>query len=327
VKRLVLLASAVILASAPAFGDVRTEGKTQVKFEGILGRMINMFGGGDPMTQTVSVKGNRKATLSKDNGQIIDLTEEKIYELDLKRKTYTVTTFAELRRKMEEARQKAASQAPPSPEKEKVESGKKPEFDVQFSLKESGQRKPVNGFDAREVVMTVSVTEKGKTLEQSGGMVMTSNTWLAAKVPGMNEIAEFDRRYAEKLASMVLLDAQTAAMAAGMYPMMADAMKKMQAENVNLDGTPVLTVVKMETVASAEQAKAAPAKQEESRPTGLGALGGRLARRVLDKGDNNNNAAATPGRALVMTIENELVKVTPSAVDAELAIPADFKLR
>ena len=38
-------------------------------------------------------------------GQIIDLGEEKIYDLDLKRKSYTVTTFAELRRRMEEAQE------------------------------------------------------------------------------------------------------------------------------------------------------------------------------------------------------------------------------
>ncbi len=317
-KRLVACAVAVILSSAPAYADVRAEEKSQVKFEGMLGRMINLFGGGDPVTQAVSVKGNRKATLGKDRGQIIDLTEEKIYELDLRRKTYTVTTFADLRKKMEEARQKAASQSP-----EKAEAGKQPEFEVQFSIAESGQRRTINGFDAREVVMTVSVHEKGKTLEQGGGMVMTSNTWLAPKVAGMNEIAEFDRRYAEKLASAVLLDAQTAAMAAGMYPMIADAMKRMQAENVNLDGTPVLTVVKMETAPSAEQAKAAP--KEESRPSGLGGLGGRLARRAIGGGDDK--AAAPGGRTLVMTFQNELLKASPAVVDSELAVPADFKLR
>jgi hypothetical protein len=320
VKRIVLFACSLILSSGVVFADVRAEEKSQVKFEGMLGRMINLFGGGDPVTQTVSVKGNRKATMSKDRGQIIDLAEEKIYDLDIRRKTYTVTTFADLRKRMEEARQKAASQSPSA----KQDAGKGPEVEIDFSLKESGQRKTINGFDAREVVMTVSVREKGKTLEQSGGMAMTSNTWLAPKVAGMSEIAEFDRRYAEKLASAVMLDAQTAAMAAGMYPMMADAMKRMQAENVNLDGTPVLTVVKMETVASAEQAKAAPA-QQESRPTGLGGLGGALARRAMRRGDND--AAAAGGRSTVMTMQHELVKASPSVADVELAIPAGFSLK
>ena len=59
------------------------------------------------VTSMVAVKGNRKATMSDTTGQIIDLTEEKIYDLDIKKKTYTVTTFAELRKKMEEARRDA----------------------------------------------------------------------------------------------------------------------------------------------------------------------------------------------------------------------------
>jgi hypothetical protein len=316
-----LIALTLILSSTAAFADVRAEEKTQVKFEGMLGRMINLFGGGDPVTQTVSVKGNRKAMMGKDRGQIIDLVEEKIYDIDIRRKSYTVTTFADLRKRMEEARQKAASQSPTASQDR---AGTQPEVEVDFSLKESGQRKSINGFDAREVVMIVTVREKGKTLEDGGGMAMTSNTWLAPKVPGMNEIAEFDRRYAEALGLGTMLDAQQAAMLAGMYPMVADAMKRMQAENVNLDGTPVLTVVKVEAIPSAEQAKAAPA-QPESRPTGLGGLGARIARRAA--GGGGDNRATAGGRTAVMTMNHELVKAAPSVVDAELAVPAAFTLK
>ena len=49
-------------------------------------------------------------------------------------------------------------------------------------------------------MMTVTVREKGKTLEESGGMVLTSDMWLAPKIAAMKEVAEFDaptrRRYA-----------------------------------------------------------------------------------------------------------------------------------
>jgi len=59
----------------------------------------------------VIVKGDRKATLGEDAGQIVDLADEKVYDLDLKRKTYTVTTFAELRRRFEDQQRKAAENA------------------------------------------------------------------------------------------------------------------------------------------------------------------------------------------------------------------------
>ena len=315
--------------------DVRADEKTQIKFEGALGRVLNLFGGRatrDGVTTTVAVKGDRKMTVSGNTGQIIDLAEEKVYDIDLRDKSYTVTTFAELRQQMEEARRKAAEQAKNDPD---ATAGREPgeaakEVEVDFNLAESGQRRAINGFDAREVVMTVAVREKGKTLEQSGGLVLTSNTWLAPKIAGMNEVAEFDAKYARKLSSPAMLDAQQMAAVLAMYPMMQQAMARFEAENVNMDGTPVLTTVKFETVANpAQAAQAAETKSEPSRPTSIGGLagglGGRLGRRVL--GGDKNEAAATPGRATVLTMQHETLKVTPSASDADVALPAGFKLR
>ena len=80
-----------------------------VKFEGGLGKVVGILGGRaarEGVKSTVAVKGDRKITTTDVNGQIVDLAEEKIYELDVRKKTYTVMTFAELRRRMEEARKK-----------------------------------------------------------------------------------------------------------------------------------------------------------------------------------------------------------------------------
>ena len=99
------------LAAAPAYADVKTRDRTTVKFEGMLGRMFNLFGGGKPAEGTTAVKGNRKATIRDTTGQIVDLSEEKVYDLDMKKKTYTVTTFDELRRKMREAQEQAKKEA------------------------------------------------------------------------------------------------------------------------------------------------------------------------------------------------------------------------
>jgi hypothetical protein len=73
----------------------------------------------------------------------------------------------------------------------------------------------------------------------------------------------------------MMLDAQQMAAATAMYPMLADAMKRMQAENVRLDGTPVSTTVKVESVAppGAAQESANEPSQQKTRPS-LGGLGG-----------------------------------------------------
>jgi hypothetical protein len=339
--RAVVTATLILACSAAALADVRIEEKTQMKFGGAMGRFVSMFGGRgarEGVVSTVAVKGDRKATRQDNTGQIIDLREEKIYDVDYKDKSYKVTTFAEIRRQMEEARKKAAEAArdagtpAPTPKQTPAE---EPQVDVDFSLKESGQRRQINGFDAREVVMTVAVREKGKKLEESGGLVLTSNMWMTPSLPGSDEVAAFDLRYAKQLGLMAMFDAQQMAALTAMYPMMQQAMERFEAENVKMDGTAVLTVVTAEAVASAEQVKQQQQEQQstaaQAPPTSLGglggALGGRLGRRILGGNQNNDAAPSAPGRATVMTSTHEVVKVTPTVADADVAIPAGFKLK
>jgi hypothetical protein len=329
--RTVIAAVLGLMCAGVANADVRTDEKTQIKFEGMLGRMVNLFGGRaakDGIVRTVSVKGDRKATLDGETGQIIDLNEEKIYELDIRNKTYTVTTFAEIRRQIEEARKKAASQAPRESSQPSAPSGE-PQVEVDFDLKETGQKRVINGFDAREVVMTISVREKGKALEASGGFVVTSNTWLTPTVAGMGEVAAFDRRYAEKLSSSLMFDAQQMATVLAMYPMMREAVAKLEAENVNMNGTPVTTTVKFEAVANPAQAEQANSQPQEANPglTGLGGLGGRLGRRLMNRGNNDQPAPTPSNRATVMTMLQELLKVSPTVNDGDVAIPAGFRIK
>ena len=109
-----LTLSMLAAAAHTARADVRADEKAKVEFAGMLGRMFNLFGGKgarEGVTSIVAMKGDRKATLNDTVGQIIDLGEEKIYDIDVKKKTYRVTTFAELRRQMEEAKKKAEEQA------------------------------------------------------------------------------------------------------------------------------------------------------------------------------------------------------------------------
>ena len=104
----------VALAAASAQAEVKTRDKSQVKFEGMLGRMVGMFGGKaakEGVVATNAVKGNRKATMNDTTGQIVDLAEEKVYELDLKKKTYKVTTFDELRQPAAARRRKRRREA------------------------------------------------------------------------------------------------------------------------------------------------------------------------------------------------------------------------
>src|SRR4029078_9601077 len=110
-------------------------------------------------------------------------------------------TFEEMRRQMQEAMAKAQQQQQQRTEtnRSNQKAGEKPpEMQVDVSIKESGQKKKIAGYDAREVVTTITVHEKGKKAEDSA-MVMTSSFWLAPRIAAMKELEDFDRRYAQKL--------------------------------------------------------------------------------------------------------------------------------
>ena len=146
---------------------MKADERGHVKFEGGLGRVVNIFGGKaarEGVKSTVAVKGDRRITTNDVNGQIVDLAEEKIYELDVRKKTYTVTTFADVRRRMEEARKKAEADAAKAQEKpaEAPPDQNAKEMEVDFTVKETGQRKTINGFDTRQAIMTIGFARRAR---------------------------------------------------------------------------------------------------------------------------------------------------------------------
>lgn len=314
----VLKASAIVVTLAltadPAAADVKTRDKSQVKFEGMLGTMAGMFGGKaakEGIATSTALKGDRKAEMNESTGRIVDLKEEKVYELDVKNKSYKVTTFEELRRRLREAREKAQRDAP---KEGKTDPGEKPEkeLDVDFSVKETGQTRTIAGYSAKEIVMTVTVREKGKALEESGGLVMTSNSWMGPVIPEMKELAEFERRYWTAIAPEAAgMSAEQMAAVMAMYPMVKQALERLKTEGSKFEGTPLLTTTVLEAVKSTAEA------QQAAQQNSGGGLSGMLARRM--------NKNADKPRATIFTINTETLEVSTTVAPEELQIPAGFK--
>jgi hypothetical protein len=314
--------------------DVRTEEKTSLEIGGMLGRVVNIFAGKEAregLTSTVAVKGSRKATFNGTTGQIIDLAEEKIYDLDMTRKSYQVTTFADLRKRMLEAKEKAEKAVREEQAKEQplAQSTSKPEdqVDIDFEVKNTGQARSINGFQTQQAVAVVTVREKGKTLDQSGGLTITTEMWMAPKIAAMQEVFDFEMQYAQKLYGPMIAGASPQDMAAvtALYPGIRPALERMTVETGKIEGTPILGIVKIEGVKSAEQfAQEQKRRADDSRPNmaaGVGGLLGGLARRAAQ-----NKVEGEPSqRATVMTTTNEVLKVTTQVSATDVAIPAGFK--
>lgn len=307
-----------VLTAPQVLADVKTREKTTMKLEGFMGGIISrMAGGSDGITSTVAVKGNRMSTLNDTSGQIVDLSEEKIYMLDVKKKEYRVITFAEMRKQMEEAKKafQQQSQSMNPEEKQALKDvGQNLEFDA--NVKETDERKNVAGQDARRVILTIVMRQKGMTLEEGGGMVLTNDMWLAPKVAAMDELYAFHMKYFKAVfdGAFTGIDAQQSNAISAFLPGFGALAERMAAESRKLEGTSVMNTMIIEGVKSAEQMKAS--QQQSSGGGGIsGAIAGRLMR----------GRGQTQQRTKAMTSTHELLSVATTASDADVQIPAGFK--
>lgn len=322
---LVLALLLVAAGGSSVRADVRADEKTRMQFSGVLGGVVSLFGGKaarEGVTTAVAIKGDRRSSTSDATGEIVDLAEEKIYKLDIRRKTYTVKTFAQIRQEMEDARRRAEEQArkdrPREQAPERDPNAK--EMEIDFDVKNTGQTKSVNGFDTHQAVLTITVREKGKKVEEGGGLVLTSDMWVTPTVAAMKEVGDFARRFAEKLQGPTVAGASPEEMATMMaaYPGMKDALAKMSAEGSKLEGTPIMTTMTFDVVKSADQVAQEAKPRDEDKGSVGGLLGG-LARRARRGQDENKP------RTTFMTSTNEVLKISTSVSATDVAVPSGFR--
>lgn len=301
----------LVVAVMPALvADVKTREKSTLKLEGLMARFLRL---GGETTSTMSFKGSRMATMTDRDGTIIDVAEEKIYTLDLRGKEYTVMTFAEMRKLLEDMKKQMAEQTKNMSEQDKAalkEAGQQLEFDSE--VKKTGQRKQIAGYDAEEAVITIAMHAKGQKLEESGGFVATNTIWFGPKIAALEEQAAFGMKFAKAVFgdSLAGMDPRQSAQLSVFLPGIAALTQRLSAEKAKLQGTPLADTMIIETVKSAEQMKSAPSNSG-------GGIGGMLARGMM-KGSSQP-------RTKTMTTTREVLSLGTTVSDADVAIPAGFK--
>src|SRR5579864_67691 len=325
-RKIALIAVAICL---PACGDFSYEQTSKIT-GGMMAGMMKFAGAfskeaREPMVSTVAVKGDRMVNWSSHHASIIDLDKETITNINVDKKQYSVMTFAQMKQAMEEASQKMKS----SPDAQKA--------DVNFkvSAKDTGEKRSIAGFDAHEMILTVEMEGADKESGNKGGMVMTSDMWLAPKSAGYQEIADFYKRMGEKMnwaPSMGMM---------GSRPDMAKGMAELYKESAKLNGMPVLQLVKMTMHAEGQPqghsaAQAPPPEQQDQqaeKPSLGGLLAGRLGRKKKsqdessgqgESGGQAQGSTSASGSLMEMTIESSGFSAAP--VDpSKFEVPPGFK--
>ncbi len=325
--------TAIILVAAclPVFGDFSYDQTSKIT-GGMMAGMMKFAGAfskqaREPMVSTVSVKGNRLVNWDQHHASIIDLDKETITQVNFDKKQYSVMTFAQMKQMMEEMSQKMKS----SPDAQKA--------DVQFkvSAKDTGEKKTIAGFDTHEMILTMEMEGADKQTGDKGGMVVTSDMWIAPKAAGYNEIADFYKQMGQKMDwtpnSMGMMGAR---------PDMVKGMTELHKESAKLNGMPVLQVVKMgvhaEGQAPNSQTGQAPQQQQEQqaeKPSIGSVLSGRfggLGRKKKNQEESGSENGApqqgqqgdASGSLIEMTME--MSGFSSAAVDgSKFEIPGGFK--
>jgi hypothetical protein len=325
--RIQAISAVLVFTATGVFADATLQQKTQVHFGGALGGVVNVFGGKatrEGITHMTALKGDRKATRTEDHGEIVDLGEEKVYTVDYGRKTYSVKTFAEMRREFEDAQERAKKHAGEA-KSEQAEKG--PEWDVDFNIKSTGNKQEINGWNTHEEIVTITVHEKGKKIEQSGGFVLTSDMWMGPKIPAMRELADFDRRFVQKVYGSAM-DAEMVKAAAAMAatPQFGKAMKALAEHRGSFEGTPIRTVMTFDTVPGPATQQQNASNEESPQSPGAAVFGG-LMRKMKERQAAKKSESGETDKSTMFDSTTELLSATTSASSDAVSIPAGFKQR
>ncbi len=168
-------------------------------------------------------------TESADIATILDFDAQTITTVNHRQKTYTVRKFSDFA---------SATNG----------------IDAKIDVRETGQQKVINGYNAHELVMTMEMENpaagRSPAAAQMGKMQMEMDMWLSSDPPGAGEVRAFYQKNASRF--------PWAAMANGANPSMQAAMAQLQRKIAEMNGVQVMEVMKMKSPGGAAAMPAMP---------------------------------------------------------------------
>lgn len=174
---------------------------------------------------SVFVKGAKMARVGQAATTIFDLDAGTVTTVNNEKRTYSVETFEDLRQRIEKMQQRTNR-----------DGQGELEFDVRVT--KTGQTRAMKDQTASETVMTLTA----KNSSSHGQMVVKVDTWLVPATSVTKELAEYQKKLAEKFAYAF-------SGGPGLGPAMG-GMNAAREEMRKLDGYPVLSDISVSGVSS-----------------------------------------------------------------------------
>ena len=332
-SHLLMCCVAGVLFGAAAQADVTMQEHMTLSGAGMM-KMANMSG-----TTATTIAGDRARTESNlqfesammrtfargaggPHVEIVRLDQDKIYSLDPKKKTYSETTFADMRAKMQQAMEQmnkangSQQQATSGVDESECEWS-----DPKSEVKRTGEKALIAGFQAEHVTVTASQSCKNKKNGQVCDFAVALDQWVAPGLEASAEVQTYQRAYAEKLGLGTASSRDFAERAQSMFGRYKGIWSELgkQLMTLNLKGYPVKSGFSLGVGGP------------QSPPSLGGALGGALGGMFKKKQEQPQPQAAPPpamagGLMPLMSMSNELVSISRDAAAPQtFEVPADYK--
>jgi hypothetical protein len=269
------------------------------------GSMAAMAGASGNETSKYSFKGQKMKVDTGNTSTILDFDSQTITTINNAQKTYTVRGFNDI----------PASQN---------------DVSAKIDVKETGQKKTVNGYNASQLVLTMDVTMP--QAGPMGKMQMEVDMWISKDAPGASELRKF---YQKNMAKF-----PWAAMGGGGNQAMAASMADLQRKIADMDGVPVEEIIKLRAAGgaaapqmpqmtaeqSAQMAQAMAKLQELQKQGGPAAAAAAqaMARMGGAQGAAGGRGAAGASNSMIeMTIDTNSFS-TDSVAESTFAVPGGF---
>lgn len=283
------LALAASLAARADFSYVTTVKSTGGMMAGAMNGVTKSY-----------FKGNKMKSDHGDNATIIDFDSQTVTHVNNKQKTYTVVGFDAVGGHMDAIRKSGA--------------------EITIDVKDTGQRKNINGFDAHEVILSMDM-DSPQARQAGMKMRMEMDLWISSAVPGAADARAFFQRNAARFPWSALATG-------GGSQNTPSGLAELQRKMATMDGVPVLQVMRMKSAGNDAQMaqvqeKVAKACAQMEAMKAKGGQQATMAEQMMARMNCNSGAG---GAGTLFEATTEASEFSSAAIpESVFAIPAGYK--
>jgi hypothetical protein len=331
------------LSSGVGHADITIEEQISLKGSGFMsmanmnGKTVTTIAGQRARTESDLQMQSRLVRMFAQDGptaQIVRLDEDKVYELQLKKKRYTETSLADHRAQLQQAlEQQRQAQAQQQQTGSGVDESQCEWLPPKVDVVRTGEKGTFAGFDAERVTVSAVQSCKVKDSDQVCDFGLSLDQWVAPQFEGDAEAVAYQRAYAEQMGLTAYQSRDLAERAEAMFGRYKDLWAELGTKMGDIKGYPVKSSFgfgmggpQCQDPKQADQPAASPGDIAGQIGGAIGGLFGKKKDKAAERAAAPEASTLPNGLTPLMVLTSELVSVSRASVSPQaFEIPADFQ--